>query len=94
MSMVPFLASLVMAGAGCVAVAAIVITVRSQLPAVLRLLAEARTLAADREYLVQITATPATSEPRLAIRPRRGAVRVVKPVPAPVSAARPLRAAA
>ena len=99
MSMIPFLASLVMAGSGCVAFAAIAVTVREQLPAFRRLLADSRALAADREFLVQITAPAAPAASAVAVRPlRRPAVRVVRPVPALVSVpagfGRPLRAAA
>lgn len=83
MSMVSLLASLVMAGAGCVAFAAIAVTVRTQLPAVRRLLADSRALAADREFLVQITAAvPMATAPRVCVRPRRSPVRLVRPVPA------------
>lgn len=92
MSMVPLFALLVMAGAGCVAVAAIAVTVRAQLPAVRRLLAESRALAADREFLVQITAKSAPATPQVAVRQRRSLVRVIRPVPA--ATVRPLRAAA
>ncbi|MBX9883697.1 MAG: hypothetical protein K2X68_01865 [Novosphingobium sp.] len=92
MSMVSLLASLVMAGAGCVAFAAIAVTVRAQLPAVRRVLADSRALAADREFLVQITATTAPAAPRAALPPRRVAVRLVRPAQA--SAGSPLRAAA
>jgi hypothetical protein len=92
MSMVPLIASFVMAGAGFVAFAAIAVTLRAQLPAVHRLLAESRALAADREFLVQITAT--TAEQRPALRVRRGPVRLVRSGPAPVSAAPRWRAAA
>lgn len=100
MSMVPLLASLVMAGAGCVAFAAIAITVRSQLPAVRRLLAESRAIAADREFLVQITgaAEPAAAhvgqgrpQVRLQGRPQ---VRLVRAAPVQPGLVRPLRAAA
>lgn len=94
MSMVPFLASLVMAGAGCVAFAAIVVTVRGQLPAVRRLFAESRAISADREFLVRITAVSAPVGPRTAIRPRRAPVRIVGAAGASVTTARPLRAAA
>lgn len=94
MSMVPFLASLVMAGAGCVALAAIAVTVRAQMPAVRKLLADSRALAADREFLVQITATTMPAAPRMAVRPRRAPVRIVRPIPAPVSAGQRWRAAA
>lgn len=92
MSMVSLLASLVMAGAGCVAFAAIAVTVRAQLPAVRRLLADSRALAADREFLVKITATTAPAAPRAALRLRRGPVRLVRP--AQVSAGSRLREAA
>jgi hypothetical protein len=80
MSMVSLLASLVMAGAGCVAFAAIAVTVRAQMPAVRRLLADSRALAADREFLVQITATTAPAAARAIVRPRRAQVRLVRPV--------------
>jgi hypothetical protein len=92
MSMAPLLALLVMAGAGCVALAAIAVTVRTQFPAVRRLLAESRALAADREFLVQITAKSCPAAPQAAVRQRRSPVRVVRPVPA--ATVRPLRAAA
>lgn len=92
MSMVPFLASLVMVGAGCVALAAIVVTIREQLPAVRRLLAESRALTADREFLVQITSADTPAAPCATARPRRIPVRVVRAAPVPTS--RPLRAAA
>ncbi|GEO01337.1 hypothetical protein NSE01_31690 [Novosphingobium sediminis] len=92
MSMVSLLASLVMAGAGCVAFAAIAVTVRGQLPAVRRLLADSRALAADREFLVEITTTSLPSAPRLPVRTRRAPVRLVRP--AQVSAGSRLRAAA
>lgn len=92
MSMVSLLASLVMAGAGCVAFAAIAVTVRAQLPAVRRLLADSRALAADREFLVQITATTAPATLRVPQRPRRAPVRLVRPVP--TSPGRRWRAAA
>jgi hypothetical protein len=92
MSMVSLLASLVMAGAGCMAFAAIAVTVRAQLPAVRRLLADSRALAADREFLVQITATTLPAAPRVAVRPRRAQVRLVRPVQ--VSAGPRWRAAA
>jgi hypothetical protein len=82
MSMVSLLASLVMAGAGCVAFAAIAVTVRAQLPAVRRLLADSRALEADRAFLVQITATTAPAEPRATLRPRRAPVRLVRPAQA------------
>lgn len=92
MSMVPFLALLVMASAGCVAVAAIAVTMRAQMPAVRRLLAEARALSTDREFLVQITAQSLAAEPQVAVRQRHSPVRVIRPVPP--AAVRPLRAAA
>lgn len=92
MSMVSLLASFVMAGAGSVAFAAIAVTVRAQLPAVRRLLADSRALAADREFLVQITGTPMPAAPRVAMRPRRAPVRLVRP--ALVSAGPRWRAAA
>ena len=92
MSMVPLLALLVMAGAGCVAVAATTVTVRAQLPAVRRLLAESWALAAEREFLVQITAKSAPATAQVAVRQRRSPVRVIRPLPA--AAVRPLRAAA
>ena len=92
MSMVSLLASLVMAGAGCAAFAAIAVTVRAQLPAVRKLLADSRALAADREFLVEITTTSMPAAPRMGVRPRRAPVRLVRPVPA--SAAQRWRAAA
>lgn len=85
MSIVPLLASLVMVGAGCVAFAAIAVTVRAQLPAVRRLLADSRALAADREFLVQITLATAPAQPRVALRHRRAPVRLVKPAQAPAA---------
>jgi hypothetical protein len=99
MSMVSLLASLVMAGAACAAISAIVVTLRAQLPAVRRLLADSRAIARDREFLVQITAGSAPAAPRtnaqarLAPAPRRAAVRLVRQglASGPVQ---PLRAAA
>jgi hypothetical protein len=79
MSMVSLLASLVMAGGGCVGFAAIAVTVRAQLPAVRRLLADSRAIAADREFLVQMTATTATIAPRASVPLRRAPVRLVRP---------------
>ena len=92
MSMVSLLASLVMAGAGCVAFAAIAVTVRAQLPAVRKLLADSRALAADREFLVEITTTSLPAAPRMPVRARRPAVRLVRSVQA--SAGERWRAAA
>lgn len=93
MSMVSLLASLVMAGAGCVAFAAIAITVRAQLPAVRKLLAESRALEADRQFLVQITAASVVpAAPRMDVRRHRSPVRLVRPAQA--SAAQRQRAAA
>lgn len=94
MSMVPFLASLVMAGAGCAAFGSIAVTLRAQLPAVRRLLAEQRALTADREFLVQITTKGTQAASRVAVRSRRAPVRLVRPLPAPTAAARRWRAAA
>ncbi|MEI6643654.1 MAG: hypothetical protein WCL10_16615 [Novosphingobium sp.] len=100
MSMVSLLASLVMIGAGCMAVSAIVVTLRAQLPAVYRLLADSRAIARDREFLVQITAVSAPAAPRItalvlpAAAPRRGPVRLVRQGPATTGPGRPLRAAA
>jgi hypothetical protein len=82
MSMVSLLASLVMAGAGCVAFAAIAVTVQAQLPAVRKLLADSRALAADREFLVEITTASLPAAPRMPVRTRRSPVRLVKPVQA------------
>jgi hypothetical protein len=94
MSLVPLLASLIMAGAGCGSIAAIVITVRAQLPALRKLMADSRALAADRDFLVQITAQTTPAVPVAAIRPRRSPVRAVRSGPASASAAKPMRAAA
>lgn len=77
--MVSLLASFVMAGAGCVAFAAIAVTVRAQLPAVRRLLADSRALASDREFLVQITANTMPAVPHPGVRLRRAPVRLVRP---------------
>ena len=97
--MIPFVASLVMVSAAGMALAAIAITVRAQLPALRQLIADSRALATDREFLVQITATATPAAPRVAegaaMRPRRPAVRLVKaPVAAPASTGQRLRAAA
>jgi len=100
MSMVSLLASLVMIGAGCMAVSAIVVTLRAQLPAVYRLLADSRAIARDREFLVQITAVSAPMAPRAkapsraAATLRRGPVRLVRQGPVSGAPAQPLRAAA
>lgn len=78
MSMVSLLASLVMAGAGCVAFAAIAVTLRTQLPAVRKLLADSRAITADREFLVEITTTSMPAAPRMPARARRAPVRLVR----------------
>jgi hypothetical protein len=93
MSLLPLIASLVMAGAGCAAVAAIIVTVQAQLPALRKLLADSRSLAADRAFLVQITAASPPAGPRAAARPLRTAVRGVRNAP-PMTGPVPLRAAA
>ncbi len=82
MSMVSLLASLVMAGAGCAAFAAIAVTMQAQLPAVRKLLADSRALAADREFLVEITMNSMPAAPRMPVRTRRAAVRLVRPAQA------------
>ena len=92
MSLLPLLASLVMAGAGCAALAAIAVTVRAQLPAVRTVLADSRAIAADRAFLFQITAMNAPATPRLGLRPRRVSARALRS--APVVPSKPLRAAA
>lgn len=96
MSLLPLLASLVMAGAGCAAVSAIIVTVQAQLPAVRTLLADSRSLATDRAFLVQITATSAPAGPRARVRPLRMADRGLRsgPMAGPVAGPVPLRAAA
>ena len=99
MSLLPLLASLVIAGAGCAALAAIAVTVRAQLPAVRKVLADSRAVAMDRAFLIQITAVGAPAAQRSAAAPRRlpargfraAAIPAVKPVGA---LATPLRAAA
>lgn len=78
MSMVSLLASLVMAGAGCVAFAAIAVTLRTQLPAVRKLLADSRAITADREFLVEITTTSMPAAQRMPARTRRTPVRLVR----------------
>jgi hypothetical protein len=92
MFLLPLLGSLVMAGAGCVALAAIAATVQAQLPAVRKLLADSRTIAADRDFLIRITAVTAAAAPRQAGRPRRLPARGLRV--APVVPVRTLRAAA
>lgn len=94
MSLVPLLASLIMAGAGCGAIAAILITVQAQLPALRKLMADSRAIAADRDFLVQITAQTVPAVPVAAIRPRRSPVRAVRSGPVSALAAKPMRAAA
>ena len=91
MSLLPLLASLVMAGAGCAAIAAMAVTVRAQLPAVRKLLADSRAIAGDRVFLVQITSV-SVAAPRGIVRPRRLSARTFR-VPS-VAAVQPLRAAA
>ena len=81
MSLFPLLASLIMAGAGCGAIAAIAITVRAQLPAVRKLLVDSRAIAADRDFLVRITAQTTPAMPLSAARPRRMSARVIRFVP-------------
>ena len=94
MSLVPLLASLVMAGAGCGAIAAIVVTVRAQFPALRKLMADSRAIAADRDFLVQITVQTVPAVSMAAIRPRRSPVRAVRSGPASAPAGKPMRAAA
>ena len=95
MSLLPLIAAFVMAGAGCVALAAIAVTVRAQLPAVRKVLADSRAIAADRAFLFQITSVNTPAVQRSVARPRRLPARgfkgAVKPSVAPV---KPLRAAA
>ena len=93
MSLLPLLASFVMAGAGCMAIAAIASTLRAQLPAVRKVLADSRSISADREFLVAITEIRAVPPPRAVVRSRRVPVRVVRSAPV-LSAEKPLRAAA
>lgn len=92
MFLLPLVASLVIAGAGLAAVAAIVYTVEAQLPAVRKVLAESRTLSADRAFLVQITAATKAASPRTGARTHKIASRLPSAMPATVIA--PLRAAA
>jgi hypothetical protein len=92
MSLLPLLASLVIAGAGCTAFAAIAVTVRAQLPAVRKVLADSRAIAADRAFLFQITAVDTPVAPRTTARPPRMPVRSFRS--APIALAKPLRAAA
>ena len=95
MSLLPLLASLVMAGAGCAAVAAIAVTLRAQLPAVRKVLADSRAVAMDRAFLIQITAAGAPAALRSGTAPRRLPARGFRAAAKPVSAlATPLRAAA
>ena len=94
MSLFPFLASLIMAGAGCGAIAAIAITVRTQLPAVRKLLADSRAIAADRDFLVRITAQTAPAKSLVIVRARHVPARVIRPVPVSALVAEPLRVAA
>jgi hypothetical protein len=90
--MLALLASLVMAGAGAVAVAAIAITMRAQLPAVRKVLADSRTIAQDRAYLIQLVGGSQPAAIALPGRARRLPARAIKPVRA--ASAAPLRAAA
>lgn len=88
--MLALLASLVFVGAGLAAVLAIVLTVREQGGAVRRLLADARSLQRDRDYLVRITGATLPASPRMALRRprmpqwavRRQEVRAASPVQA------------
>jgi hypothetical protein len=91
MALLSLLCSLIVAGAGCSAIAAIAITIQAQLPAVRKLMAESRMIAADRDFLVRITAQTAPARPPAVVRPRRMPARVIKFVRA---AEKPLCAAA
>ncbi|MFM9936837.1 MAG: hypothetical protein ACKVOL_11645 [Novosphingobium sp.] len=92
MSLLPLLASLVIAGAGCAAFAAIALTVHVQLPAVRKVFADSRAITADRAFLVQVTAATVPAAPRGMAQSRRVSVRGFRPVL--VAAATPLLAAA
>jgi hypothetical protein len=86
------LGSLVMGGAGIAAIAAIAVTVRDQLPAMRKVLADARMIAQDREFLVQIVSVRQPATPRSGDRVRQLPARTIRPVT--TLGAAPLRAAA
>ncbi len=52
--MLPILAALVIAGAGCAAIAVIVFTVQAQSAAVRQVIADSRAIARDRAFLVRL----------------------------------------
>lgn len=97
--MLGVLVSLAFAGAGVAAIGAIGFTIRSQAPAVARLLQDSRSLAKDREFLVRITGEAKSplpfASPRFGIAQlRRLPHRAVRRPAAEVKVAQPLRAAA
>ena len=86
------LASLVMAGAGVAAFVAIAVTLRAQLPAVRKVFADARTIAQDRAFLVQVVGVSQSVPAHDISHLRRMPARVVRPVR--TATVQPLRAAA
>lgn len=86
--MVGILASLVIAGIGIGALAAIIFTARAQYASVTRLIADSRALSQDREFLVRMTGDAHPASPlsftRLRRVPQRAVKRPVEPrVPSP-----------
>lgn len=81
--MVGMLASLIIAGIGIGALAAMIMTARSQYASVARLIADSRGLAQDREFLVRMTGDAHPASPlsfaRLRRIPQRSVKRVAEP---------------
>jgi hypothetical protein len=95
--MLGVIASLVFIGAGFAAVASTVVTVRAQMGAVRRVIADSRSIAKDRYFLVQMTGDAYPASPMAFAKLRRVPQRAVRrpsapevargPVPAPSRAA-------
>lgn len=85
--MLGIIASLVIAGAGVAALAAIALTVHQQAGAVRRLIADSRSIAQDREFLVAMTSHAQPASPFMSARLRNLPQRMVR---RPVVQPRPL----
>ena len=91
--MLGILASFVIAAAGVVAVMVIVHTVRQQMPSVRKLVADARSISQDREFLVKVTAETQDASPVVFARLRRVPQRSVRRLAPHLSGFDHLRAA-
>lgn len=92
-AMVGILASLVIAGIGIGAIASIILTGRAQYASIVRLIADSRGIAKDREFLVRMTGNAHPASPLSFARLRRVPQRSVRRVAEPAGCA-PKRAAA